>query len=108
MFARIAGWGDDQPPVPGYSVSPTNISFGKIYLGNSGTAKITISQTGEGAVTIDKLDVDNSVFALNKTGFTLNDGSSKEIQITFSPESAQIYSGILTIYSNITSITGTP
>ncbi len=103
LWARLAGWGGAPPS--GYSVHPTSLSFGQVYVGSSKADTITITNNDTVAIVIDSLSSDNSVFTLvdlgsDITGFTLPVGGSREIRVTFTPTDVQIYSGTLTIYSS--------
>ena len=108
MMARLVRWTASQPTFR-YSVSPTNLSFALVYINSLEVKTITITNTGTEAVTIDSLVSNSSVFSLALVlkkasistipGFTLGVGESRDVQVTFTPPAAQMYTGILTIYS---------
>jgi hypothetical protein len=70
------------------SVSPMAIDFGLVTPGTSVTRNITVSNTGNVPVTIDKFKPPAGVFSSSTTvseGFTLDVGNTVEIPVTFSP-----------------------
>ena len=103
LWCRLTGWTPTSPS--GYTVYPSSLSFGQVNITSSLTKVFTITNVDTIAVIIDSLSSNNAVFTLSDTGsklsgFTIPAGSSRTIQVTFSPEDIQNYSGEITIYSS--------
>jgi putative cell wall binding repeat protein/HYDIN/CFA65/VesB family protein len=74
--------------VKSVSVSPMAIDFGLVTPGTSVTRNITVANTGNVPVTIDKFKPPAGIFSSSTTvseGFTLGVGNSVTIPVTFSP-----------------------
>ena len=70
------------------SVSPMSIDFGLVPPGTSVTRDITVANTGNVPVTIDKFKPPAGIFSSSTTvseGFSLGVGNSVDIPVTFSP-----------------------
>lgn len=95
---------DPQPdpqsvPVSKLGVSITDVAFGSITVGQSGSQKITLSNSGDKALTIKNITVPNG-FTVDWTSATIASKGSKILTVTFTPAAAQSYSGNLVIESD--------
>ena len=103
LWCRLAGWTPSHPT--SYTVYPTSLDFGQINITSSDTKTFKITNVDTVAVTIDSLSSNSSIFTLTDTGsklagFTIPVGGSRTIQVTFSPQAVQNYTGEITIYSS--------
>ena len=91
-----------------WPVPPANISvsgggsFSNVNVGSSSTSYITVSNTGEAALTLNSINVTGTSFSRNggTCGTTVTGGNSCTVGVKFEPASATSYSGTLTILSN--------
>ena len=107
MMSELAGWQGNQP-FGGYDVDPTSLFFGQVYVDSIAVDTIIITNIDTTQLVIDSLVSNEPVFSLsliggNKSpciaGFTLDVGESRNVCVYFSPDTAQTYSGNLTIFS---------
>ena len=107
MMSELAGWQGNQP-FGGYDVDPASLFFGQVYIDSIAVDTIIITNIDTIQVVIDSLISGEPAFSLslisgNKSpcvaGFTLDVGESRGVCVYFNPDTAQIYSGNLTIYS---------
>jgi hypothetical protein len=84
------------------SVSATNISFGNVTVGKTGTAPLILSSTGTAPVTISSVSVAGSLFSATGVTLplTLNPGQSATLNVQFYSDHVSSFTGILTITSN--------
>jgi hypothetical protein len=83
-----------------------NLAFGNVPVGASKTATFTIRNTGNAMLTVSSLTVTNGLNQVLLAGWlsgTLAPGSSRQVNVQFSPASAQDYSGLLNVVSDATS-----
>jgi HYDIN/CFA65/VesB family protein/VCBS repeat protein len=82
-----------------------NLAFGNAGIGSKLTRTITISNTGNSALTVTGISYPEG-FTGNWAGGTIAAGGSQGVQVTFAPTSATVYGGTVTVQANQTS--GTP
>lgn len=92
-------------PVTEIDVTPTDIDFGNILVGNQDTAEVRIENTGTATLNIDALAIsgDTDAFAVDDrtTGpFTLEPGEDTVVIVNFAPSQAGDANATLTITSN--------
>lgn len=86
---------------PQIGVNPETLSFGSVKVQEEGTIDLTISNSGQEDLTISSITSNNSVFTFTNLGnTTITSGNSETITVAFSPNTAQVYNGVLTINSN--------
>jgi hypothetical protein len=88
--------------VPGASVSPTSLNFGKVAIGHTSPAKtVTLTNTGSATLNISSI-VTSGDFAIsnNTCGAQLNAGASCTVKVTFTPTAKNARKGNLTFTDN--------
>jgi hypothetical protein len=85
----------------GIGISPAALSFGSVDVGASTSGTLTLSNTGDAALSIYAIQSTSSNFVqTNDCGSTVAPGASCSINVTFTPSAVQQYSGTLIITSN--------
>lgn len=82
-----------------------NLAFGDITVGQTATKQLTISNTGNRALTVNSITFPTD-FSGGFVG-TIAAGGSQVVNVTFSPTVEQAYSDVITVLSNKTSGTNT-
>jgi len=103
------------PATPTANVAPTSLTFDSQTVGTTSAAQtVTLTNTGGATLTINSVSSNITSFAeSNNCGSALNAGGSCTISVTFSPNGAAGYAGMLTITDNASgspqtvSLTGT-
>lgn len=83
-----------------------NLAFDDIAIGESTYAILTISNNGTEQLDIASITLPEG-FSASKTTLVVVGGDSKDIVVTFSPTSAENYSGVVTVTCNAISGTNT-
>jgi hypothetical protein len=76
---------------PQLTINPASVSFGSVAVGSTGLQSVTLSNTGNAALTITAATPSGTGFGLNGLAalpLTLNAGQSTSFSATFSPASA--------------------
>ena len=105
------------PSIPGVSLSPSSIAFGKQAMKTSATRSVILTNTGKATLTISSVTMTGTnpnQFAKTTTcGTSLNAGSSCTVSVTYVPTLAASVSAYLTVTDNASgsphsvSLTGT-
>ncbi|MDW7681918.1 MAG: choice-of-anchor D domain-containing protein, partial [bacterium] len=82
------------------SVFPTHIDFGEVLLNAYSYKNLLITNIGTRTLTISNILSDNYHFQPGTTAFELTAEQSRQISVAFSPDSAKIFNGKLTIVSD--------
>jgi hypothetical protein len=85
------------------SVTPASLSFGSVPVGLSATKTLTVSNTGNLAVTITKAAPPALPYVVNTPlpeGQVLTPGNTIQVQVTFSPSMPGTYNNVYTISSD--------
>jgi hypothetical protein len=101
--AILSGSGEGvQPPMePNISVSPLNIDFSAVMIGNSANIMATVSNDGNADLTISEVILPiGSEFAYEFTPITLAPGASTDIKVIFTPTSEGSITDTLSISSD--------
>ncbi len=86
---------------PSISISPGRLDFGNVIVGGSGLRTLTISNAGLfDTLRVTGIESSSNVFTLNTTPFSLAPGASRNIQVTYTPTSARVDTGAISIVSN--------
>jgi sugar lactone lactonase YvrE len=95
VISRIPGY---QPPTTEVSVSPTSLAFGDQEIGTTSPAQtVALSNIGSAALTIAGIVASGDFIQSNTCGDLLPAGGSCSISVSFSPTTAGIRTGTLTI-----------
>lgn len=86
--------------IPDISVSETDHDFGEVVVSETVDWGLTVSNEGTGVLSIFNITVDNSVFTVDRTAFTLQAGMSQEVTVSCSPAAIGSTFGQVIIYSN--------
>lgn len=87
--------------------NPTSLSFGSVTVGSNQSLSETVTNAGGSSVTISQVAISGTGFSLSgiTVPVTLTAGQSASFTVTFTPASAGIVSGNVTITSNATNPT---
>jgi hypothetical protein len=88
-------------------ISLNNLAFGNVTVGTSSPRTLTISNTGNSAMTVSGITYSTSVFSGNWSSGTIAAGGSQNVTVTFKPTSASSYNGTVTVTCNKTGGTNT-
>ena len=111
VLASCGGGGS--PTQPSQPATPTRIiaisgdlQFGNVNFGDSPSKTITVSNSGNSALTISNLTITGGTgsvgFAASTTTGTVPAGGSLPISISFTPTIAQFYNGVFNVIGNQT------
>lgn len=84
------------------TANPTNLDFGNVQVGNTGTQSATLTNTGNSTVTISQITASGPGYSASGLGpgQVLNAGQSIPITVTFTPTATGSATGTVTITSN--------
>ncbi len=93
------------PPIPDIAVNPTSVAFAPVVTGSSGSATVTVTNEGTGSLSISSTSLggaDASLFSIDSGGGSviLGPGTSRDIDLSFSPTALGSFSATLTIDSD--------
>ena len=86
---------------PVMNLSRTALDFGAVLLGSSQTLNLGIVNTGQASLVITNILLPSSDYGLSQSSYTVAPGRSKQISVTFFPQSVGDKSGNMTILSNL-------
>ena len=86
---------------PVMNLSRTELDFGAVLLGSSQTLNVGIVNTGQASLVITNILLPSSDYGLSQSSYAVAPGRSKQISVTFSPQSVGDKSGDMTILSNL-------
>ena len=92
---------------PVMNLSRTALDFGAVLLGSSQTLNLGIVNTGQASLVITNILLPSSDYGLSQSSHTVAPGRSRQISVTFSPQSVGDKSGNMTILSNLPQATVT-
>ena len=81
-------------------LTPTAIDFGSVEVGLSKSEKVTILNSGNSAVSLESLDLNDAAFSSDFQKSFLQPGEALRITLTFKPDSGGAHSDSGTINSN--------
>ena len=87
---------------PGIAVRPEAIDFGDVFVDQTESVMLIVSNIGAENLVIDDISVDNEVFGVPELGeeLIIESGRRTEFEITFTPDAADEFAGEVTIHSN--------
>ena len=92
---------------PVMNLSRTTLDFGAVLLGSSQTLNLGIVNTGQASLVITNILLPFSDYGLSQSSHAVAPGRSRQISVTFSPQSVGDKSGNMTILSNLPQATVT-
>jgi hypothetical protein len=97
----LSGTGTSAPE-PQLSASPTILSFGNVTVGNNGSQKITLSNSGNASVTITQANVTGAGYSTTGLSLpqTIAAGGNATFNVVFAPTTAGAVNGSLSLVSN--------
>ena len=115
LASGCAGSSSTSPtPTPSVPTSITrviglggNLAFGNVAIGEKASATVTITNTGNAALTVSGMTVPGGVYTSSFTSGTIAAGASQAVAIQFAPSAAQTYNGSLTVNGDQTNGTNT-
>ncbi|MFY0598964.1 MAG: M4 family metallopeptidase [Cyclobacteriaceae bacterium] len=84
---------------------PPELAFDQVYLTRSKTLQIPVLNMGLGDLQVTNVSLDNSLFTVDKTSFTLSGNGSDTLSITYSPTAAQTDMATMTITTDVNTLT---
>ena len=86
-----------------------NLAFGNVAVGQTGTAVMTITNSGNSDLTVAGLSVSacGTDYTASWTSGTINPGGSQQVTLFFKPQAAQVCNGTLTVRGDQTGGTAT-
>ncbi|MCK4677859.1 MAG: choice-of-anchor D domain-containing protein, partial [Bacteroidales bacterium] len=85
---------------PNIFVDQDTIDFGEIFVNYQDSIILIIENNGSEILNISEIHIDNNVFEISKSSFSINHWSKDTVTITFHPVAIGSYTGTITIYSN--------
>jgi len=87
------------------SLSPTSLNFGSLTTGSSTTQNVTLTNTGNSAVSVSQITASGTGFSVSTLGFpfSLAAGQSTSFSVGFAPSSAGSFTGSVAVTNNATS-----
>ncbi len=93
---------DGQGVTPGaLTLSPSPVGFGTVVVDTTAVQSISVQNTGGAPVTLGAPSASGGFSVVNGCGTTLGPGSSCTLQVSFSPSSAGLLSGLLTLTGSV-------
>jgi hypothetical protein len=86
--------------VPRIDVSPPQLSYGTVYVGQSRSLPITVTSVGTDSLLVTGLTFGDPAFTADATSFVLDPGASRVVNITYAPQSAVSVFAALSVASN--------
>jgi hypothetical protein len=92
------------PTILTLSASPTSVSFPSVVVGNNATQNVTLTNTGNSAVTVSSGTATGSGFSVISPTFpvTIPAGQTQQVSIRFAPSSSGSVTGSASFVSNAT------
>ncbi|WP_421894665.1 choice-of-anchor D domain-containing protein [Marinoscillum sp.] len=89
-------------PLP---VVTDSVSFGQVPVGYREVAEVTFSNQGSGLFVVSDIEVNNDVFSVSDTAFSIGELSSKTIEFYFTPTDVIDTSAFFTVFTNLDTLT---
>ncbi|MFN3821230.1 MAG: choice-of-anchor D domain-containing protein, partial [bacterium] len=102
LYVDLFGLGVEEVREPEITLSRSNYFFGMRRVGGDYTYTLSIGNRGGGVLLVDSIRVEGAGFSTDwqEGGRQVNPGDSYQLTLTFSPRAAQLYRGIIHIYSD--------
>ncbi len=102
-FNNITDFGQfviGKPSDPEIELDAYSLAFNKVYLGNSRTLNLLITNQGSTALYINEISIDDDYFLSSITESNITPGQTQVVEITYEPELTGEDNAILSIFSN--------
>jgi photosystem II stability/assembly factor-like uncharacterized protein len=86
--------------IPDIAVSPDSVDFGTVGTTETATQQITVTNNGNGVLSVTNITSSEAVFTVDETSFDVNPGNTHTFNVIFTPTDEQQYAGTLEIASN--------
>ncbi len=83
-----------------YRADATALDFGTLFVGLSRSLEVEVSNVGCEILVVSDVSADSPAFTADPVSFSLAPGGSRILTVTFTPPSAEVFNGTLTIASN--------
>ncbi len=77
-----------------------SLAFGSMPVGTIKTATLTVSNTGNALLTVTRITFPSGPFKADVMAFTLAPGASQKVVVTFAPNAAGSFGGVISFVSN--------
>jgi len=103
LIVPISGMG--VTPTYQLSLNPTSLNFGSLTTDSSTTETVTLTNTGNSAVSISQITASGTGFSVSTLGFpfSLAAGQSTSFSVGFAPSTAGSFTGSVAVTNNATS-----
>lgn len=85
---------------PAIKVEPAALSFGAVQTGKTATKTITVTNSGDATLKVSGFSCSDDAFSVSGESFSLGQGKSSDVTVSFMPSEEADYVAILTIKSN--------
>ena len=85
---------------PDIELSDTAFDFGRLFVGQSATRTLTVSNVGTDLLSVSGIAADDPAFAATPASLSLAPGASASVTVTFSPAASGVFTSTLTVTSN--------
>jgi fibronectin type 3 domain-containing protein len=101
-YSNVAATTTPAAALGSLSANPSSVSFGNVAFGNSKTAPIVLSNTGNASATISQANVSGNAFSISGLSmpYTLAAGQNTSLNATFTPGTFGAATGSISIVSN--------
>ncbi|MCF7809945.1 FG-GAP-like repeat-containing protein [bacterium] len=98
----ITWWENDlDPDIPGIAIDPLSLDFGSVNINQSEAQYFNILNEGDNDLTITDISVEGDYFYVNfPNEFSLESQEDVNVRITFTPEAAGEFEGVVTVSSD--------
>jgi hypothetical protein len=98
ITVTVTGEGSLFKPI--INVDPQSLDFGDVVLNNAETLQIIVSNNGNTTLQVTNITSNIDDFSVDITSFDIEANESKTVNVTFTPQTEQLYNAELTIASN--------
>ncbi|AXJ00187.1 Por secretion system C-terminal sorting domain-containing protein [Cyclonatronum proteinivorum] len=85
---------------PAIAFDPAALDFGPVFVGESATQTVTVSNPGSDLLVVDGFASSSDVFTVESEAFELPVGDTFEVTVTFTPDDSGEFTGDLSFDSN--------
>jgi len=89
--------------VPAFSVNPTSVDFGTLFISSTMTETLTVTNSGTKALFITSVTVDSGEFAVSPSSATIDPFGTWDFYVTFTPTASGVQTGNVVFVHNASS-----